>query len=80
MNKFGDFVFVICFFVWIITSIGRPIYDFIGDMSTLNTLLMINSLYLTFYIIIKTISTNRKDGLDIMDFKVGSTKKDVKKK
>jgi hypothetical protein len=79
MKLFSDLIFVICFIIWLATSLITPINNAINDSTISNLLLVINTVYITFFIIIKLISDNNKKNKDLLSFKIGSTKNDKNK-
>lgn len=79
MKLFGNLIFVICFIIWFTTSLITPINNAVSDSTISNLLLAINTVYITFFIIIKLISDNNKKNKDLLSFKIGSTKNDKNK-
>lgn len=80
MKTLSKIVFFLSFMVWLISSFVLPIFRVIDEPSTFNTLLVIATSYMVFFLIITSLmemSNNKREGLN---FKIGSIKKTKKNK
>jgi len=75
MKKIANFLFTISFIIWLLTTLVLPTQNVLKDANTVNLLLVINNFFIIFFLIIKTLSDISNKKKSILNFKVGSTKK-----